>query len=160
MLDSAGPNHHNLAYTTRSIGHEPLGARDDRQPPPEALEQRHEPAWPHGRPHRRARSASFLTRSSTQKTSPAAERCTHGLAAMSGAFGILTRAAIADLIDWHCWHRPPTDDVFRGACHACFFRPALRIPSLQALHKHEARAWLPKVSAMSAPPSFSPSFSQ
>ena len=116
MLDSAGPNHHNLAYTTRTIGYEPLGARDDRQPPPEALEQRHEPAWPHGRPHRRARSASFLTRSSTRKTLHAAERCTHGLNAMSSAFYGLAKVAIDDVIDWQCWHGPPP--MMPSAVHA------------------------------------------
>ena len=116
MLDSAAPNHYHLAYTTSPIDYEPLGARDDRQPLPEALEQRHEPAWPHGRPHRRARSASFLTRSATRKTMPAAERCTHGLNSMSSAFYGLAKAAIDDLIDWQCWHRPPP--MMPSAVHA------------------------------------------
>ena len=116
MLDSAAPNHYHLAYTTRPIDYEPLGARDDRQPLPEALEQRHEPAWPHGRPHRRARSASFLTRSSTLKTLPADDRCTNGLTAMSSAFYGLVKAGLDDLIDWQCWHGPPP--MVPSAVHA------------------------------------------
>ena len=59
---------------------------------------------------------------------------------MGSAFYSLAKAAMDDLIDWHCWHRPTTDDVFRGACHACFFWTAVRILNLQALRKHEARA--------------------
>ena len=69
---------------------------------------------------------------------------------MGSAFYSLAKAAMDDLIDWHCWHRPTTDDVFRGACHACFFWTAVRIPSLQALRKHEARARLPRIAARSA----------
>ena len=79
---------------------------------------------------------------------------------MGSAFYSLAKAAMDDLIDWHCWHRPTTDDVFRGACHACFFWTAVRIPSLQALRKHEARARLPRIAARSAPPSFCASLSQ
>ena len=79
---------------------------------------------------------------------------------MGSAFYSLAKAAMDDLIDWHCWHRPTIDDVFRGACHACFFWTAVRIPSLQALRKHEARARLPRIAARSAPPSFCPSFAQ
>ena len=86
--------------------------------------------------------------------------CTHSLNVMVSAFYSLAKAPTDDLIDWHCWHRPTTDDVFRGACHARFFWTAVRIPSLQALRKHEARARLPRIAARSAPPSFCPSFSQ
>ena len=79
---------------------------------------------------------------------------------MGSAFYSLAKAAMDDLIDWHCWHRPTTDDVFRGAWHACFFWTAVRTPSLQALRKHEARAQLPRIAARSAPPSFCASLSQ
>ena len=48
------------------------------------------------------RDQRLLTRSATRKTSPAAERCTHGLNSMSSAFYGLAKAAIYDLIDWQC----------------------------------------------------------
>ena len=45
---------------------------------------------------------------------------------------------------------------FRGGCHACFRRPDRWIPSVLVLCKHEVSPWLPKRTARSAPPSFSP----
>ena len=45
---------------------------------------------------------------------------------------------------------------FRGGCHACFCRPDGWVPSVLVLCKHEVSPWLPKRTARSAPPSFSP----
>ena len=66
--------------------------------------------------HRTARSASFLTRSSTLKTLPADDRCTNGLTAMSSAFYGLAKAGLDDLIDWQCWHGLPP--MMPSAVHA------------------------------------------
>ena len=45
---------------------------------------------------------------------------------------------------------------FRGGCHACFCRPDGWVPSVLVLCKHEVSPWLPKRTARSAPPTFSP----
>ena len=45
---------------------------------------------------------------------------------------------------------------FRGGCHACFCRPDGWIPSVLVLCQHGVSPWLPKRTARSAPPSFSP----
>ena len=65
----------------------------DRQPLPEALEERHEQGRPHGCPHRRARSASLLTCSSTLETPPSATRYANGLGTMSSASDALAKVA-------------------------------------------------------------------
>ena len=64
----------------------------------------HEQGWPHGCPHRRARSASLLTCSSTLETPPSAARYAHGLGTMSSASDALAKVAIVDLVDRNHWH--------------------------------------------------------
>ena len=80
---------------------------------------------------------------------------------MRSASDILAKAAIADLTDWNQWYRHAPRCVmlrpwFRGGCHACFCRPDGWVPSVLVLCKHEVSPWLPKRTARSAPPSFSP----
>ena len=139
---------------------ESFSARDGRQPPPKALEEGHEQGWPHGRKHRRARSASLPTRSATLETSPSATHFTYGLSTMRSASDILAKAAIADLTDWNQWHRHARCVMlrpwFRGGCHACFCRPDGWIPNVLVVCQHEVSPWLLRRTARSAPPSFYP----
>ena len=120
----------------------------------------HEQGWPHGRPHRRARSASLPTRSATLETSPSATHFTYGLSPMRSASDILAKAAIADLTDWNQWYRHARCVMlrpwFRGGCHACFCRPDGWIPNVLVLCQHEVSPWLLRRTARSAPPSFYP----